>query len=136
MGIEREIEVPPDTIISWEAIDRCLKENNFIVEMRMIDNELAFPDEIPPADWKEIRVGTPPGMITLRKTQVTKSQDVSNQRLQVIVWGNANEDMVQAWNAIAWACAQSLEGSIIGQDGNLSATEFRQQTTFPSSFGG
>ena len=27
--------------------------------MRMIDGELAFPDEQPPESWAELRVGTP-----------------------------------------------------------------------------
>lgn len=35
--------------------------------MRMIDGELAFPDEIPPSDWRELRVADQGAMVTIRR---------------------------------------------------------------------
>jgi hypothetical protein len=44
----------------------------------MIDGELAFPDEEPPEDWRELRIGTPEGMmVTIRRER---------DRVVLVVW--------------------------------------------------
>ncbi len=46
----------------------------------MIDGQLAFPDEEPAADWRELRVGTPQGMVTVRR---------GKERMVFVTWGNS-----------------------------------------------
>ncbi len=131
MGMEREIAVPQGVDVAWQDIAQCLQEHNYPVEMRMIDNELAFPDETPPDNWKEIRLGTPPGMITIRRSQTEVG---ATQKLQVVIWGNAEEEMLAAWNVLTWACAEAVGGLVVLEDGSVSAIEFRNRAKLPESF--
>src|SRR4051794_16420066 len=85
---------------AWPRVASLLAERGYPVQMRMIDGELAFPDEMPAATWREIRLGTPQGMITLRRQRTGDSE-----ALVLVTWGNADAEMRQAWNALAWACA-------------------------------
>ena len=64
----------------------------------MINGELAFPDEPPPDDWTELRVGTPAGMITLRRTAA---------EINLVVWGNAAAELLTYRDAIAAAIEAS-----------------------------
>lgn len=124
MGMERRIlyaEQPP----RWEQIASALAERQYPVEMRMIDGELAFPDEMPPESWQELRVGTPQGMITLRR---------EGEALTVVTWGNADTSMQQAWNALTWACAQAGGGRIETDQGRLTAAEFSAAFPLPANF--
>jgi hypothetical protein len=81
MGMERIVtfaEPGPQ----WPAIRERLAAAGHVVQMRLIDNLPAFPDEEPPPDWKELRVTLGHGMITLRR---------GPGAIHVIVWGNAEE---------------------------------------------
>jgi hypothetical protein len=70
----------------------------------MIDGELAFPDEEPPADWRELRVSTPEGrMVTIRR---------DSDRVVLVVWGNADAGLVRTWNALTWAFAEACNGQV------------------------
>jgi hypothetical protein len=70
----------------------------------MIDGQLAFPDEKPPDSWHELRLATSDGMaVTARREQ---------DRLALVVWGNADVKLIQAWNAITWAFAAAGNGQI------------------------
>jgi hypothetical protein len=70
----------------------------------MIDGELAFPDEEPPADWRELRVSTlEGGMVTIRR---------DSDRVVLVVWGNADAGLVQTWNAITLAFAEACNGQV------------------------
>lgn len=81
MGMERVVEFaepgPP-----WSAIRERLASAGHVVQMRMIDNLPAFPDEEPEPNWRELRVALGHGMITLRREPA---------RIRIIVWGNADE---------------------------------------------
>ncbi len=81
----------------------------------MIDGMPAFPDEIPDSDWCELRLGTPAGMITLRKQPSS---------LSCVVWGNADSLLVQDWHRVIWACAAAGYGQIETPAGTQSASEF------------
>jgi hypothetical protein len=65
--------------------------------MRMIDGQLAFPDETPPDDWKELRVSTPAGMITLRR---------DDEGISLVIWGNADEKLRTVWEQMAGAIGE------------------------------
>lgn len=120
MGMEQTITFarsqPPD----WSAVSELLQQHGYPVQMRMIDGELAFPDEAPPANWHELRLGTPAGMITLRREA---------DRLVCVTWGNADPVLRQAWNALAWACAAAGDGRI----NDLDAPTFLQTAELPAA---
>jgi hypothetical protein len=86
---------------SWPAVADLLARRGFPAQLRMIDGELAFPDEVPPEDWRELRVGTPQGMVTQRR---------EGGAVVCVTWGNADAGMRQAWNALAWAFARAGGG--------------------------
>jgi hypothetical protein len=94
MGMDQKISFPPEKMPTWsQLVDHCAKQK-LPLQVRMIDGELAFPDETPPHDWRELRVGTPAGMITLRR---------ENDGITLAIWGNADENLRRDWNALAAA---------------------------------
>jgi hypothetical protein len=110
---------------TWEAISRLLAEHGMALEMRMIDGELSFPDEAPPENWRELRIGTPAGMITLRNEASV---------ITCVIWGNADPSLRQVWNALAWALAEVGNGLVQTAEGPLDADTFRKQAELPDSF--
>jgi hypothetical protein len=112
---------------AWEAVHRLLAENDIAVQMRMIDGQLSFPDEAPPEEWRELRVGTPAGMITLRREASS---------ITCVIWGNADPSLRQVWNALAWALAEVGNGCVQTADGPLDADAFRKQAELLDSFRG
>src|SRR5262245_35265865 len=117
MGMEQSVIFGQPAIPSWPAVRDLLAGLAFPVQMRMIDGQLVLPTEEPPAVWRELRVGTALGMITLRR---------ESDRVRVVTWGNADPGMRQAWNALAWAFAEAGAGRIETSEGPLTAAEFRQ----------
>jgi hypothetical protein len=92
MGMDQKIVFAPANMPTWtQFADSCAKQN-VPVQLRMIDGELAFPDETPPHDWRELRVGTPAGMLTLRR---------ESDGITLVVWGNADENLRRDWNTLA-----------------------------------
>jgi hypothetical protein len=82
----------------------------------MIDGELAFPDEEPAENWRELRLGTAAGaMVTVKRER---------DRVVLVVWGNADAGLVEAWNALTWAFAKAGSGKIHTADGLHSAAEY------------
>src|SRR2546423_10979165 len=104
MGMEQHVEFPTAPPPGWQEIGDFLKGRGWGVQLRMIDGQLAFPDEEPPAGWKELRVGTDQGMVTVRR---------DGNRLTFVTWGNADQLLFQAWNGLVWACAHVGNGQII-----------------------
>lgn len=95
----------PTTPPEWAEVAKLLAERGYPFQMRMIDGQLAFPDEMPTEPWQELRVATPArDMITLR---------CAGPSIALVVWGNASAELRQGWHALAWAYAQ-LGGSIEG----------------------
>jgi hypothetical protein len=126
MGMEQTVTFssrPP----SWEAVRDHLAARGYVVQMRMIDGELALPDEMPPDEWRELRIGAPEGMVTIRRTP---------GRLTLITWGNADAGLQQAWNALTWAFAALGDGRIETPGGVLDAESYRQQATLPAALAG
>jgi hypothetical protein len=129
MGMEQTVSFAAGATPAWPAVADLLARHNFPVSMRMIDGELAFPDEVPGEAWRELRLGTPPGMITVRRDA---------GRLLFVVWGNAEPSMRQAWNALVWAFAEAGNGHIETPEGALSPVEYRRSADLPAAlqFGG
>jgi hypothetical protein len=125
--MEQQVTFGPQGCPAWSALDGWFGQHGYAVQMRMIDGQLAFPDETPPDEWHELRLGTPGGMITVRR---------QGNAVVLVTWGNADEAMRQAWNALTWAFAEVGRGQIV-QDGQaLSAAEYRQRMALPVALGG
>ena len=86
------------------------------LQVRMIDGELAFPDEEPAENWREIRLATQEGMAIT----VKRAADV----VELVVWGNADQTLIRARNALAWAFAEVGQGMIETEQGAKTAQEF------------
>jgi hypothetical protein len=122
MGMEQAVTFP-QAIPTWIAVQALLAGRGYPVQMRMIDGQLAFPDETPPDAWHELRIGTPQGMVTVRR---------EDQRLVFVTWGNADAEMRQAWNAVTWAFAECGGGKIQREQQVVGADGFAQDTELPA----
>jgi hypothetical protein len=119
MGMDQKVIFPAEKTPTWPALAELLAGKNLPLQMRMIDGELAFPDEAPPDNWRELRVGGSGGMITLRRDA---------DGITLVTWGNADANMRQTWNALAWAVAHLTGGTI----GNQPADDFRKTAELPA----
>ncbi len=96
MGMSQNVNCPSG-VPDWPRVSSWLAEHGLTVQMRMIDGQLAFPNEEPPANWKEIRVGSALGMVTIRRQPAG---------VELTIWGNADAGTQQTWNTIALAFAE------------------------------
>src|SRR5205814_953475 len=85
MGMEQAVTFEGGPLPAWGAVRDLLAGRGYPVQTRMIDGELAFPDEAPPEEWRELRVGTPGGMVTLRREP---------GRVVCVTWGNAQGELL------------------------------------------
>ena len=102
MGMERVVTFS-GAVPSWPAIRDRLAAAGLAPQMRMIDNLPAFPDDEPEANWQELRLGLAAGMVTLRREQ---------DRIRVIVWGNADTALQREQEIVARACADAGSGLV------------------------
>ena len=116
MGLDRTIRFAGDPP-TWEAIQIHLARVGVDAALRMIDGLPAFPNEQPEAGWKELRLGTAAGIVTLRRAP---------NFFSCVVWGNADDALRSMWNRLCWACATAGEGTLETDAGHLSANEFAQ----------
>ena len=124
MGVDQKVLFAAERMPPWPRVRETLAALH-PVQMRMIDGQLAFPEEDPPADWRELRVGTAAGMITLRREP---------DGIHLVIWGNAERPLRESWNAIAWSLATLTDGRIRMADGEVTAAEFRGRAELPASF--
>jgi hypothetical protein len=122
MGMEQIVTFPEGRTPAWPAVAELLATHGFPVQMRMIDGQLAFPDEAPPDDWCELRLGTPHGMVTVRREP---------DRILCVTWGNADAAMLRGWNALTWAVAAAGGGQVLTPTGPLDADAFRRGADLP-----
>ncbi len=122
MGMDQAVTFS-DQGPTWSAVQALLASRGFAVQLRMIDGELAFPDEAAPEAWKELRVGTAQGMVTVRR---------EGQRLTFVTWGNADAEMRKAWNALTWAFAESGGGQIETAEGPINPADFLTRWEVPA----
>jgi hypothetical protein len=100
-------------------VRETLREHFGIVpEMRMIDGEIALPDEEPPDHWQELRLaaGDGSGMVTLKYS--------GNDQVELVVWGNADPKLQQAWHHLTWALAHLTNGTVETDDERYTAEAF------------
>jgi hypothetical protein len=128
MGMEQTITFPAGSPPSWSAARDLLASRGLRMQVRMIDGELAFPDEEPPENWRELRLGTHDGMIVT----VRRERD----RVVLMVWGNADVRLVQVWNWLTWAFAEAGNGTIHTADGPQLAAEYWSRMNMLAAAGG
>ena len=114
MGLDRTIRFP-SAPPAWNAVRADLARLGVAASLRMIDGQPAFPDEVPEPAWTELRLGTDAGMVTLRR---------GADSLISVIWGNADDALRAAWDAVCWACAAAGGGRVETATGALSADEF------------
>jgi hypothetical protein len=102
MGVERVVTFP-GAEPAWPAVRDRIAAAGGSVQMRMIDNLPAFPDEEPEDGWRELRLSLGGGMLTVRREP---------GRLRVVVWGNADEALRRDQDLLARACAEAGGGSV------------------------
>jgi hypothetical protein len=117
MGLDCTIRFPAAETPSWDAIRTHLARVGDPALLRMIDGMPAFPDETPEPTWKELRVGTAAGMVTLRRGAGV---------LTCVVWGNADAGLHTALAKVVWACAAAGGGRVETPAGPLPPDEFAQ----------
>ena len=122
MGMDQKVVFSAERTPAWPTLVELLAQKTFAIQMRMIDGELAFPDETPPDAWRELRVGTPGGMVTLRREP---------DGITLVTWGNADAKMRQAWNALTWAIAHLSGGAIQSASGVISSDQFANTAELP-----
>jgi hypothetical protein len=122
MGVEQVVTFAAGAVPTWPAMRDLLAGRGFPVQVRMIDGELAFPDEAPPDAWHELRVGTPQGMVTLRREP---------DRVLVVTWGNADGPLLQAWNALTWALAAAGDGQVVTANAAITAEDYHRTADLP-----
>lgn len=118
MGLDQAVTFAPGKAPAYNVVAELLARRGFPVQMRMIDGNLAFADEMPEEPWRELRLATPQGMVTVRR---------DGDALVCVTWGNADASLLQAWNAVAWAFAVIGEGRVGGKD----AAEFAKTADLP-----
>ena len=101
MGMVRVVRFP-DAAPEWPAVRALVTAAGVAVQMRMIDNMPAFPDEEPEAGWRELRVSLGGGMLTLRREPGSMS---------VVVWGNADDKLLAYQECHGRACAGAGGGA-------------------------
>lgn len=129
MGLEQTVTVPAGAALPWGALAERLAARGYPVQVRMIDGLPAFPDELPPDDWRELRVGTPAGMVTLRRSDPAAPGTPAG--VGVVVWGNAGPELYAAANALLWAAADVTGGRVQTPDGSRTADEFARASGLP-----
>jgi hypothetical protein len=61
-------------------------------------------------------------MVTLRREP---------DRVLCVTWGNAQGDMLLAWNALVWAVAEAGGGQVGTPSGPLPAADYRRRVDLP-----
>jgi hypothetical protein len=115
MGLDRSVRFPTNETPDWASIRAQLARVGESGQLRMIEGLPAFPDEEPPADWHEVRVGTAAGMVTVRRSPGV---------LTCVVWGDADPALNAAWAKVIWACAAAGGGTVDAPAGGIAAGDF------------
>lgn len=103
MGLDRKLRFDPARTPEWPALVARCKSLGIDVAMRMIDGELALPDEMPSPTWREVRVAVAGDMITLRREP---------DGIALVVWGNAGDAMLERRDRLAEAIVALTGGTI------------------------
>ena len=92
MGLE--IVVPRQGLCPLPSLIEALAAGGLPTSVAMVDNVLQGPGARPPAQWRDVRLRTPAGVVTLRRTA---------SGVSVVVFGNADEKLQAAQRRVAEA---------------------------------
>lgn len=94
MGVERIVRTTGPT--DWPTVAARLAVAGHPAVVRMIDGLPAFPDEVPEANWQELRLGLPGGMVTVRRIP---------GGVRLVTWGTDDPALISALDICerAWA---------------------------------
>jgi hypothetical protein len=115
MGLEQTVTVPAGAALPWPALAERLAARGFAVRIQMIDGLPAFPDEEPPADWRELRIGTLAGTVTLQWRDPAEPGTPAG--VGVVVWDNADPDLRRVADAVLRAVADVTGSRVETPDG-------------------
>ena len=118
MGMDLRVDFAGKETPAWPAVAAAMQARGWAVAMRMIDNELAFPDETPPESWRELRVGADGAMVTIRRAA---------SGVALVAWGNADAAQRRLWNRLAWAFASAGGGAVVTDAGARTTEEFGRE---------
>jgi hypothetical protein len=90
MGLE--VVVPRVASVELAALLHQLGAAGLPSALAMVDNVLQGPGAIPPAVWRDARLRTPAGVVTLRRVP---------SGVAIVVFGNADEPLRAAQRTIA-----------------------------------
>jgi hypothetical protein len=102
MGMDRKVSFITTAPI-WPRLAEFCAARQFPLTLMMVDGALSFPDEQPPDAWQDLRVGTPLGIVTLRR---------ESDGVRVVTWGNAEGPLLEAWNKVIVALAEAFGGTM------------------------
>jgi hypothetical protein len=97
MGVQSTFRFLAGAVPGWEAIHAAIAVSGDPPVVRMIDGLPAFPNEAPPDDWKEVRIGLAGTMVSLRRTAAG---------IDVVTWGTADPALVAATERVCTALKQ------------------------------
>ena len=115
MGMDLRVSFGERQLPTWPTVVAAMSARGWALSMRMIDNELAFPDEAPPESWRELRVGADGAMVTARRV---------GDGVALVAWGNADAAQRRLWHRLAWAFATAGGGVIHTDAGPQTPDEF------------
>lgn len=95
MGVERVVSVAS---FSFPRLIAALQARGVSAELAMLDGRLVLPETAIPAGWRELRVRTAAGMVTLAQRPGA---------VAVVVFGNADAALQRAQGEIAAALEES-----------------------------
>jgi hypothetical protein len=87
-----EVVVPRVPSVALSTLLERLAAAGLPSTLAMVDNVLQGPGATPPAAWRDVRLRTPAGMVTLRRVP---------SGVAVVIFGNADEPLRAAQRTIA-----------------------------------
>ena len=90
MGLE--VVVPRVSTVALATLLDRLAAAGLPSALAMVDNVLQGPGATPPASWRDARLRTPAGVVTLRRVP---------SGIAIVVFGNADEPLRSAQRTIA-----------------------------------
>ena len=96
MGMELAVQRSADGV-SIRGVLEVLSRGGMVCTVMMVDGQLVMPGSEPPAGWRDVRLRTPSGMVTVTRKPTG---------LSVVVFGNADAALQEAQRRVAEALEQ------------------------------
>lgn len=108
MGVERVVRFAPGATPDWPSVAARLAALGDPPAVRMIDGLPAFPDEQPPAEWQELRLGLAGGMVTVRRAA---------DGVRCVTWGTDDPALMRSLELCCRAWAEAGTVDSVGSGG-------------------